>query len=214
MDRLILWTIRIGVILLIITNFFMRKKVSRKVLKLLDNKDNYYKSKQTKFVKYLDSLTDNNFFKIFKLKEGSETYKKTNDNLIKSGNENGLTIEIIQGMRVIIPIIIFIIGVIGIGALEAINKFALFSDLNNNEVVTSVYSFIEPVANTQSTGDNNSLKKLSLLLVITLMSYKLPDFYLKQKTTTNCKKILFYDLSYNKRHCNLNLLFSICEINF
>lgn len=190
MDILILWSIRVGVLLLVISFFFMRKKKSKKVLRILDNRDNFYKSKQTKFVRYLDSLTDNSFFKLFTLKESSEGYKKTKDLLIKSGNESGLTVDIVQTLRIMIPIIIFVFGVIIIGTMGAVNKFTIMNSLENNgNVVSNMYSFIQPVADVKQASGGDSSTKLMLLLLVSLVSYKLPDFILKQSIKKRNNKI-------------------------
>lgn len=179
-DYIILWLIRIGAIFLVL-NLFLTRKKQPKLLKVLDNKNNFYKSKQTKLVKYLDNISDNGFFKMFKLKPNSENYNKINNMLIKTGNENGLTVDIIQSLKVSFPIIVFILGIIIMGSLEAINKFALMSNVKNHNVIGNVYSFLQPIETTQINNNNDIFKKLVILLVISLLSYRIPNLYLKYK---------------------------------
>lgn len=105
----ILWAVRVGAILLLL-GIFLPNKSRRTILSKVVGRKPASFIKQSGLVKALDKVTENSTFRPFMLKPESDDFVKLEDSIAQAGGLGGLTPNIVQLFKIILPPIAFVIA--------------------------------------------------------------------------------------------------------
>lgn len=112
-ELMIVWAFRIGIIFLLLGLLLpsrFRKKII--LIKALHKRPVVFhadKNKTSKIVQYLDNMTENTILRPFMLKENSDEYSRLESLIVQAGGLNGLTPNIVQLFRILLPTVSFVV---------------------------------------------------------------------------------------------------------
>lgn len=109
--EMILWGFRVGIILILLGIFWPTKSRRFMLRRLLQIRHDGLRT--TKWMDYLEGVAHHPVFRWFALKPDSDEYVKLENLIQRAGGLNGLTPNIVQLMRVLIPPVFFVVAIIG-----------------------------------------------------------------------------------------------------
>lgn len=196
-EVLVLWGLRLGISLAVIGLLLPSKKKKTILRRVVGNNRPTYMGDRSKVVEFLDDLTEKSFIKTFMLKEDSDDYLRTEDKIKKAGGLGGITPNIIQLFKILMPPIAFVLMM-----ATYVFKIAISTvRLSPSKVEEAVNVINETSGNIQATVDLNVVKggsgaspqAILLIVLLAMLLYVLPDMFLNNRIKAR-KKLMQEEL--------------------
>lgn len=187
-ELLIIWALRIGFVLLLLGIFLPSKTKKKTILRKALRKSpvifhNTSGNNRSKIMQYLDNITENSFIRLFMLSEDSKEYVRLEKLIVQAGGLKGLTPNIVQLVRIFLPLIAFVCGVI----FYWIHTSVRTVQLNASEIqalldtASSFQSFLKPQVVSVSAESRFNPLVIMWIFIGSLLLYFLPEFLIKLK---------------------------------
>jgi len=106
----VLWGMRLAAVFLILGIFLPNKKRKTILKKAIRSRNNFrVTNTDNKIIGFLDKVTENPFIRSFMLDEDSDEYIKLEGKIIQAGGLSGLTPNIVQLFRILLPAVGFVL---------------------------------------------------------------------------------------------------------
>ena len=197
----LLWGMRIAALFLVLGILLPGRKRKTILKKAIRARNTIHINNTNKLAQYLDRLTEAPLFRPFMLKEDSDEYIKLENKIVKAGGVWGITPNVIQLFRILLPaagfVLMLALYLIRVATASSVDLSSSFIEqLAENQGVTENFfqtqSTIE-VSAEQTGGFQISFMAVMWIFIISLLLYLLPnmflDFLIKRRRKTMKKEL-------------------------
>lgn len=197
-DVYVLWGFRLGIVLIFLGILIPNKNRKTILSKAIRRNTTATFTPQNGIVKYLDKVTENDLLRNFMLKEDSDDYAKLDALILQAGGLGGLTPNIVQLFRIVLPPVAFVIALITYLIKTSISTVTLNpSQLQQMlDASNAVSGFLQaspaPAATTSTTGGVSWIA-IMWIFILSLVLYILPEMIIKNRIKAR-RKIMAKEL--------------------
>lgn len=183
-ELFILWIFRAGIILLIL-GLFLPSRIRRRTIlsKVLHRRPVIFHAdgKTSRLFQFLDTMTEHPIFRPFMLKEDSDEYSRLERLIVQAGGLNGLTPNVVQLCRLLLPVISFSVMLVAYIMRATtrtvnLNQTQLFLEKNVFQ------GFLQPqVTSVQSSTSGINPIVIMWIFIGALFLYLLPEALINMK---------------------------------
>lgn len=184
-EVLIIWAMRLGILFLvlglILPSRFKKKTILTKALHrrpvIFEN------SKTSSLYKFLDEVTESPFLRPFMLKEDSDEYSRLERLIVQAGGLNGLTPNVVQLFRILLPAVSFIVMVCVYIVRLTVQTFNLNSSAGQSilEKTAEINSFLQPQITSTPQPPHFSFFAIAVMFFISLLFAFVPEMFINFK---------------------------------
>jgi len=196
----LLWGIRIAVLLILLGFLLPGRKRKTILSKVVRQRSSVHVNSDTnKFIQYLDRLTEAPVFRSFMLKPDSDEYIKLENKIAQAGGVWGLTPDIVQLFRILLPAVGFVVMLsfylIRQATVSVSLSPSLLDQISSDQ--TMIEGFFKSTVDVSKAGQSGGFQinfiVIMWIFILSLLLYMLPDFllnYLIKKRKQLMKKEL------------------------
>lgn len=185
MEVYILWAFRLGIILILL-GILIHNKNKKTILTKIINRRNSVATftPQTRIVKYLDKVTENELLRNFMLKEDSDDYAKLDALIHQAGGLGGVTPNIIQLFRIVLPPMAFVVALatylikVTVNT-ESLSTTALQQALDKSNAVSGFLQATVAPRTAENAGVNWVV--IMWIFLLSMLLYVLPEMVIKNR---------------------------------
>ncbi len=181
----LLWGIRIAVLFILLGILLPGRKRKTILSKVVRQRSSVHVNSDTnKFIQYLDRLTEAPVFRSFMLKPDSDEYIKLENKIAQAGGVWGLTPDIVQLFRILLPAVGFVTMLafyfIRLATVSVSLSPSFIEQLSEEQSMLEGFlkSTVSVAKTAQAEGPQINYVVIMWIFIISLMLYMLPDYIL------------------------------------